>query len=192
MTVKGAILRIEADVDGDGTKESGVFDMGIEVETSTKFRTGYLVGGRGSSANAIFTDLVSDGESDMEGVYLGFGGGVKVVEVKFQNYKGSSHQWGNTGNGGTKADATGEDAITQADVLARYIEAADIDSREPATLEHGEYSQSGRYSPDQVALEQPSLSRNYSDDGNWFSGSLTCPSAADLTQALDAQNRTPD
>lgn len=192
MTVKGAKLTIEADADGDGQTETGVFDMGVDVETTTTFRTGYLVGGRGSTANAVFGDLVGDGESQYQGVFLGFGGGVKVVEVTFRNYKGSTHQWGNTGNGGTKADATGEDAITQADVLSKYIEAADLDSRGPATLEHGEYSKSGRYSPDKVALEQPSFKRNWEEDGNWFSGTLTCPLAADLTQAWDAQKRTPD
>lgn len=191
MTLQKAILTIEADVDGDGSTETGKFHMQGNAEISPGLRTGYLVGGRGSTANAVFDSLLGDGESRQQGVFLGFGGGTRIYEIKFRGWQGSDLQWGNTGNGGTAADATGEDPLTQIDVLLEYLSTADLDSRNPATLEYGEHYVDGRFEPDTVVPEQPTFTRS-AEDGQWFDGSMTLLSAADLTKAWDGQQQTPD
>ena len=193
MTHQQATFRVSADVDDDGVQENGVFELYGNLELTVGVRTGYLVGGQtGSTANAIISDIVGQQEANRRPFYLDLGGGARTVEARFRGWEGAEDddgnpvQWGNTGNAGspTKADATGADPLTQIDVLMRYLTEAEIDSRNPATLEYGEYSTSGLYSPLDVAVEGPQFTRA-GDEGDWFDGTMTFITIGDLTAAID-------
>lgn len=186
-----AILRIKADVDGDGTKETGEFHMMGNLVATPSIRTGFLVGGRGSSLLSIISNLVGAGDSLRRQFFIEAGGGAHAIEIEFSSWEGAQDeagnpvQWGNTGLGGTVGDATGEDPISQIDVLMWYQMVADVDSREPAVLEYGEFSQQGRYDPLDVVIEGPNFTRA-AEDGEWFDGRMTLISAADLNEYWDA------
>lgn len=192
-TLQKAVLTVDADVDGDGAAETGEFHMAGNLEVTPGLRTGYLVGGRGSTVNSILSSTLGDGSNVRQGFYLDLGGGAHTVDIQFRGWEGATDQsgtpvqWGNEGvdDTPTKADATGADPITQIDVLMRYLTRAEIDSRSPATLEYGEYSSGGLYSAMNVVVEGPNFTRS-AQDGSWFDGSLTCIRAADLNDALDA------
>lgn len=188
MTLQRAELTLSADVDNDGNQEDGTFVFEDDVSVQPQVRTGFVIGGRGSEVNSIIQDNVGDGTSSRAGVYLDLGGGQHIVEIEFSNWKGSPVQWGNTGDDTTltQADATGADPITQIGVLMRYLTVGTFDSVQPATLEYGEFSDSGLYNPLDVVIEGPQVRRS-ADDGAWLDGTLTCIEAVNVDeQALDA------
>jgi hypothetical protein len=188
MTLNKAILYIDSDVDGDGVDENGEFHF-TDVEVAPSLRTGYLIGGRGSTVNNIISQFAGDGESKRKGIYLEAGGGAHIVELNVTQWEGSDDTWGDPSEPvGSKANATGEQPISQVDVLMQYLITGNIDSANPAVLEYGEYSEQGRFSPLNVVLEGPQLNRA-ADDGSWFTGSWTCVAAADIREKLDAQQR---
>lgn len=200
MTKQYAELTISADVDGDGVQEEGVFQMVGNLQVVPGLRTGYLIGGRGSTVNSIISSTVGAGQSNKQGFYLDLGGGARTVEVNFRGWEGAEFedesgtvvpvQWGTDPNPSkTKASATGQDSITQIDVLMKYLTVAEIDSRQPATLEYGEYASNGLYQPLDVVVEGPQFTRA-AEDGSWFDGSMTLVSAADLNDAIDALERS--
>ncbi|KZX49301.1 hypothetical protein [Haloarcula sp. K1] len=190
MTLHKAILTVEADVDGDGTFETGEFHMAGNIEIVPSLRTGFVLDNRGSTINSVVSSTVGSGESKRKGIYLDLGGGVRSVEVSFDGWEGSSEQWGDTGDGGpTKADATGEDPLTQLEVLFQYLSVAEIDSRNPATLEYGEHYSDGLYDPLDVVLESPQGTRT-AENGSTFSGSLAFLSVQAISDVVDGANRT--
>lgn len=199
MPLDYARLTINADVDGDGSPETGIFELAGNLEIVPGLRTGFLIGGRGSSANAVVADLLGEGESNRQGFYLDLGGGVRQIQVNFWGWEGAQAdidgdgtaedlQWGNTGNTGsaTATDATGADPLTQIDVLMEYLATGEIDSRSPATLEYGEHHSGGLYDELNVVIEGPQFTRS-AQDGQWFTGQMTLLEAVDAEQVLDAQ-----
>lgn len=194
-----AKLTINADVDGDGSDETGVFEMAGDLQVVPSLRTGYLIGGRGSTVNAIISSTVADGENKRKGFFLDLGGGAHVVEIQFKGWDGAKYTdsngnvqtatWGDTSKAvGSKANATGEGPVAQMDVLMKYLSVAEIDSRDTATLEYGEYSSPGRYDPISVVIEGPSFQKTAMEEKE-FTGSLTCIAAQDITEAADATLR---
>lgn len=191
MTVlQKAILTVEGDPDGDGNLETGEFHMAGNAEITPGIRTGYLVGGAAGNVNAFFGSLLGNGQSRQEGIFLGAGGGTREWEVSFRGWEGSDLRWGDTGNGGTATDATGEDPLTQIDVLLEYLSTADIDSRAPATLAYGQHWSGGRFDEVDVVVEGPRMSRS-AEDGSWFDGDFSFLAAADLAEVIDGAVRTP-
>lgn len=190
MTLHKAILTVEADVDGDGSTETGEFHMAGNIEVVPSLRTGFVLDNRGSTINSVVSSTVGSGESKRQGIYLDLGGGVRSVEVSFEGWEGSAERWGDTGDGGpTKADATGEDPLTQLEVLFQYLSVAEIDSRNPATLEYGEHHGGGLYDPLDVVLESPQGTRT-AENGSTFSGTLTFLSVQAIGDVIDGPNRT--
>jgi hypothetical protein len=188
MTLNKAILRVSSDVDGDGSVEDGEFHM-RDVEVSPSLRTGFLIGGRGSTINNVIAQTVGAGDSKRRQFFLEEGGGAHTIEISFRSWEGSDETWGDPSEPvGSQANASGEQPIAQVDVLMKYLLTAEIDSRAPATLEYGEYSESGRFSPLPVVLEGPQMTRA-AEDGSWFDGSMTCIAAADIQQVFDAAAR---
>jgi hypothetical protein len=191
-----ARLTVDADVNGDGQQETGVFEMAGNLEIVPGIRTGFLIGGRGSTVNSVVSSLLGDGQSARKGIYLDLGGGARQVDINFWGWEGARDQdgnplqWGNTGNtdSPTQADATGADPITQIDCLMQYLTVAEIDSRNPATLEYGEHHDDGLYDPLDVVVEGPQMTRA-AEDGSWFVGQLTTLEAVDVDQVLDGQQR---
>jgi hypothetical protein len=186
MPLKKAILTIEADVDGDGNAETGEFHFVDGVEIIPSMRTGFLLDNRGSTANSVLSDTVADDVSNRKGIYLDLGGGVRSVEISFSGWTGSDVRWGDTGDPSTttQTDATGASALTQLEVLFQYLAVAEVDSRNPATLEYGEHHSDGLYEPLDVVLESPSGQRS-SDQSSTFSGTLTFLETVKLGDALD-------
>lgn len=199
MTLKtDAVLTVDADIDGDGSAETGRFVMEDNIDIRPGLRTGFLLDNRGSTVNSVLSSFADDrtqqtGEatSKRKGVYLDLGGGVRSVEIEFTGWTGSNVQWGNTGDSSSKTvgDATGAEALSQLEVLFRYLEIAEIDSRNPATLEYGEHHPGGLYDPMDVVLESPQGLRS-SDDSSTFSGTLTFLSVQSLDEAVDGLNLT--
>lgn len=195
MTLQKAILKLSADVDGDGTAENGEFHMVGNLEVTPKIIPNFVVGGRGSTVNSIISSLVGDGTNKRQNFFIDLGGGIHAVEISFRGWEGAQDdsgnnvQWGNdSAQTKTQASATGQDPITQIDVLMRYLTVGEYDSRNTGTLEYGEYSSGGLYSPLNVVVEGPTMTRAASD-GQWYDGNMQCIVAADLTTAWDAQQR---
>lgn len=196
MTLQRAELDVSADVDGDGVEEDATFVFAGNVEVTPSLRTGYLIGGRGSTVNSIISQFAGSGDSKRRNFFLEAGGGAHTIEISFRGWEGATDndgnpaQWGDTGDQSTvtKSDATGADPITQVDVLMKYLTVAEIDSRNPATLRYGEYSLTGLYEPLSVVVESPNFSRA-AEDGSWFDGSMTCVAAADIRDLYDAAER---
>lgn len=193
-TYQQARLTVEVDVDGDATKEIGVFDFEGDLRVDTGIRTGYLLDGRGGTVNSVVSESVGDGTSKRKGVYLDLGSGVHYATVEFRGWEGSPGRWGNGEDGRgdsnvTESDAEGAGPLSQIDVLKQYLLVGEVDSRNPATLEYGEFSTNGVYDPLDVVFEQPTFRRS-ADDGSFFDGSITFLEAVDLTGAsLSASGR---
>lgn len=173
----------------------GTFEMAGNLTVTPSIRTGYLVEGQGSTIWSWASEATG-GDDKRAGVYLEAGGGAHIVEIEFDGWKGSQDsagnplQWGDTGNGGTELDATGERALAQIQCLTEYLNRYNISSLNRATLSFGERSPSGKYDPLKVAIEGPTMTKT-SEDGEVFSGTLTCVRARDAEAVGDLSERVP-
>ncbi len=180
----------------DSELGTGVFEM-YSTTVAPSLRTGYVVGGRGSTVNAVLGQLAGDGEdSKRKGVYLDAGGGALTWNIQFRQWEGASDdqnnalQWGDDPDPGvhTKTSATGADALSKLECLVFWLEQSTIDSDNPATLEYGQHYPDGVYSAKDIVFEEPQI-RDVAEDGTWISGDFTLVSAADLSQIQDAALR---
>lgn len=187
-----------ADIDGDGNEEQGVFEFKSNITIALETRTGRIGSGRLSNAVAVVSDWYEQATGDELGgsgrrqrAKLDLGFGEHVVSIDFEGYEGSSHQWGDTGNGGTATDATGEPVNRQMELLDRYLQVCEIDSRpgHEATLEVGNYSSDGYYDPLVVVPEQPRVEFDATEQSSSFDGSLTFVEIASLSNPYDAHAR---
>lgn len=162
-------------------------------------RTGYVVGGRGSTVNAVLGQLAGDGEdSKRKGVYLDAGGGAMTIQLEWRKWEGARDagdqplQWGDDPDPSahTKTSATGTSALNQLECLLYWLEQTTIDSDQPAQLEYGQHYPGGLYDPVDVVFEEPQI-RDVAEDGTWISGSMTLVSAANLQEIQDAFLRLP-
>jgi len=193
MTTRYAELQLTGDPDGDGTDETGRFVFGGDLEVTPSVRTGYVAGGQQSQVNSIVANLVDDGESQNQQFFVDAGAGAHTVQIQFRGWDGARKadgtplQWGDTGDPDqlTATDATASSAVSQICVLMQYILTGTVDSRNPATLEWGEWATDGLYDPLDVVLEGPELTKA-AEDGSSFTGTLTLIAAADVEQAYDA------
>lgn len=175
-----AILTIESEI-GGGTI-TGEFHMEGDIEITAGIRTGYLLGGTGSQVVGFLSGEASE-------FRFGFGG-PQFWEINFRGWEGSDLKWGDSGSGGTPTDATGEDPLSQMDVLMEYMAKSNMDSGQPATLEYGEYSDQGRFSPQTVSPEQPQMTRA-AEDGSWVDGSMTLLATKEGEDIVDALFQLP-
>jgi len=195
-----AELTLEADADGDGSTETGVFVMAGNLSVQPGIRTGFILGGQGSRINNLIGEYIEqtdEGEvselSQRRAFYADAGGGEHIIEIEGRSWEGAIYdesgepaQWGNTSSETrSQASATGQPPQTQMDVLMRYLTVGSFDSRSPATFEYGEYSSEGLYSPIDVVLEGPRIKRA-ADEGEWIDFSMTLIAAASLEDAVDA------
>lgn len=126
-------------------------------EVTSGVRTGYILDGSGSTWTAIFSDIL--GESNLfgedfgfrQGIYLDLGGGEHIVELEATGWEGSNLPFGGVG---------GQDPSTQMNVLENVLVETQIDSVSPATIEFGEYSSGGMFSPLNVVVEGPRITRS--------------------------------
>jgi hypothetical protein len=186
-----------ADIDGDGNDEQGVFEFKSNVTIAFETRTGRIGSNKLSNAVSVVSDWYEQqtGEEAPGGkrqkAMLDLGSGEHICTIDFEGYEGSTHQWGDTGKGGTATDATGDPVNRQMELLDRYLQVCEIDSRpgHEATLEVGNYSTDGYYSPLVVAPEQPRVEFDANEQSSSFDGSLTFVEIASLSNSYDAQSR---
>lgn len=211
MTQYKAILEIDADVSGTGTRNEGVFHMWGEADIVETIRTGYILAGFGSQGYGIFTSLADlltgGGTPKRKGVHLDLGGGQHAFEITFQGWEGAKDtagnnlQWGSSATedavteNGVVVSATGQDPITQMQCFMNYLRVGQTDSRRPARFTWGEYS-SGGLIPNsnadnhlEVAIESPRLGQAARSPQGSFDGSLTLVETVDITSVWDAFTR---
>jgi len=187
-----------ADVDNDGSAETGVFRAKSNIRYSFGTRTG-PIGEGGSQLWSIFASWYENqtgdqllGDGKRQQLRLDLGAGAHTIEVDFMGFEGSGYQWGDPNESvGSPANATGEHVIDQMQVLDRFLQVAEIDSREghAATLEVGEYSEAGRYDPVKVAPEDPEVTFDSENQTSVYDGSITFVEIATLTESFDADQR---
>ncbi|MUV59972.1 hypothetical protein [Halobacterium sp. CBA1126] len=180
----------------DSSLGTGIFEFWA-TSIAPSLRTGYVVGGRGSTVNAVLGQLAGDGEdSKRKGVYLDAGGGTMMYNLELKKWEGASDedgnllQWGDTPDPSvhTKTSASGMDAYSQLECLTYWLEQSTIDSENPALLEYGQHYDDGVYDPVEVVFEEPQI-RQVAEDGSHITGTLTLASAANLRDIQDAALR---
>ncbi|PSP80164.1 hypothetical protein BRC81_02950 [Halobacteriales archaeon QS_1_68_20] len=182
MTVQDhAILTLHADVDGDGSKEAGKFELrrGSQqspFETESGIEMLQPIGAPGSGSLDTIVNLwstLSGGEPGRKDLTLDLGAGQHYVEISFAHAPGDV-QWGD-GSGSLPADAThANHPLTQEACLLWYLLVGTYDSRGGATLEYGEWHEDGAFGPLDVVPMQPSLSWDAGEQQSELSGSIRC------------------
>ena len=136
------------------------FALSAEAEITAGVRTGFILDGSGSTWTSLFSQILNSFPNvDVgmrEGIHLDLGGGESMVEIEASGWLGSDLDWGGV---------AGEDPLTQMGVLQQTLRDTQIDSFRPATLEYGEFSVPGRYSPISVVVESPRVTYDTEQPG---------------------------
>lgn len=131
------------------------FSFRGDLEVNVGVRTGYILDGSGSTWTALFSEFLNDipgfDVGLRQGIFLDLGGGEHIIEVEAKAWTGSDLAFGG---------AAGADPVTQMGVLENTLVETQIDSFSPATIEVGEFSSQGRYSPLSVVIEGPRISHS--------------------------------
>ena len=202
MTFNRAVLELDADVDGDGSDETGVFTMVGNLEIQEVVDPQPILDNAAGNISSVIESILNAGEAGRRGVFVDLGAGAHVFEINFIGWEGAeidgtSVQWGNTGDSGilTEADATGADATTQMQVFHRYLLAGTFDSFSPARLYVGEYADGTYGSPgiysDHAPLKvmiQTNRGVRTSENPKTFDGSIQLIEVLDLSGTLDGQS----
>lgn len=168
--------------------DGSVFEASGELSYTFDTESNFLFSGLQNSL-ALYEQYVSGdggqpGRSDSikQGVFLGSGAGVHRIEVSFDQYKGSTEQWGSANQS--------DSALTKLLVLDRAINKQRIDTDSPATLEIGEYSDAGQYNPLTVVIKQANLAYDARDQSSKFRGSMDFWESTSLEEASQSLQRT--
>jgi len=196
---KATLTLPPADLDGDGSPEQATFEFIGDLTITISQSKNYVIetAGTASQVSAAIGEYfdtggsVGLGDTKRKTFAVDAGGGAHQVEIDAVAWSGSPGQWGATGDDSqvTAVDATGAPADRQLFVLDRALSVATVDSRTPATLEVGEYSQDGLYAPLDVLVEQPSGVFNPEQSTSTIDESLVCVETLDLGTAVDALTR---
>jgi hypothetical protein len=197
VTLQEAKLTLETDVNSDGGREEGVFRLYGDPEVQEWMRTGFIVGGRGSTVNSIVQNAFGT-ESRREGIYIDLGGGAHGFTVNWRNTDDLSDinnndiTWGDDSYGTPSAEnATGEDPKTQSNIFFNYLTTGEYDSRggDKAIFEYGEWSSGGVLDPlEVVVVEQPQLTAT-ADQPGFYTGQLTVVAAEDISRIGHSEAR---
>lgn len=189
------VLELTADVDDDGTQETGVFVFGGDVSLTQEIQKDFIFENTASGLITLTEDLAGFDVEARKGLYLDIGGGQHVIEIEFLGWEGTnSLQWGDD-SGTFPADATGEDVFKQIQCFMRYCQLATTDSFNPATLHIGEYTDgtyqnsdgntvNGAFDPLDVAVSGPQNTKA-DDQFKDFTGTVTCLEVQRLDQSVD-------
>lgn len=139
--------------------------------------------------NEYFDAGGTDGRanSNMSGVFAGFGAGVHTITIGVYQFEGNGQSWGsaNTADGG-------DTALNLLQRLNRAVTTVPNDSDDPIKLEVGEYSDSGIYDPLDVAVISSDLTyQGATDDSevSAFTGTMEFAETIDLTNPVSSQAR---
>jgi len=194
MTQSYPILEITGAFD-DGAETTAIFEMESASVTAGQL-TEFLAqfGGGGGVVGAITAQLPGQQGSQIS---IDGGAGPRSWEIQWEGWTNSDDfQWGDDSSPGlSKTSATGEDRISQVEVLNEWIARINLGSGSPATLYYGEHSEAtafadgGVYDPVSVTVQDVELSVS-KDEAAVYQGSMTCVSVIDITQIIDGQART--
>lgn len=173
---------------------TGVFEFPNEAAYEFAVETSALFDSSGVAAQLsnVVLDWVqaeSGGESPRSSLSYDAGLGKHVFTVDFRAITDDDSRWGNTGDGGTKGDATGEDVHAKAAVFDRYLATTTLDSFNPALLSVGEYSEEGRFGPVPVVPRNPNLRFSSSEESSTIDGSVDWIETISADQPLDTRKQ---
>lgn len=176
MSIKGVRLEFS-----DGT----VFRAKSGVDVTFEGESLYAIDGF-RTFTAIFNDHIDKGgspgvaDSNMGGVFAGFGAGIQRINIEFTQFEGSTDAWGDANSG--------DSANTKLQTLNRALTTKRMDSQNPGFLRTGEYEPNGKYDELPVAVYDWSFPLT-TDDTSAFQGRITLYEAKDLNEAVDALSR---
>jgi len=171
-----------------GETVTGKFVFSKDVRYELKTESEELFQSQGTTAviaaavlNLLESGSLEVGEGIRQELSLDIGGGLHIVEIDYSGVEGAGFQWGNTGNGGTMADATGESIHARMCVLDHYLQRATIDSTNPAILEVAEYSTQGRFEPLKVKPRNPNAVFDSTESTSVWDGQIAFVETQSLT-----------
>ncbi|MEE6210859.1 hypothetical protein U3A55_11940 [Salarchaeum sp. III] len=173
---------------------TGVFEFSKDIQVEIETRTEKFFESGGETA-VIVDWLASQTGIDLPGtgfrqsLNFDFGAGVHAITLDYRAMSDAGDRWGDSGEGGTRGDASGEDLHARMAVLDRYLQTATLDSQNPATLSVSEYSSEGRYGPLDVVPESPNMVFDGENESSVFDGSITFIETLSLEQVIDGQNQ---
>ena len=191
--MKPTVTIPNANIGGKTVTGTFVFPSNFVYEFKTE--SAPLVDANGTSAvvaNSILKWLdesegVDLGNGVRQSVSVDVGGGAHVVTLDFSGFEGSPHQWGDSGDGNTPTDATGEGVLAQMSVFDKYLNATTLDSQNPATIEVAEYSTDGRYAPLDVVPRNPNVRFDTAEQSSVYDGSVDWVETINASDPVDAQ-----
>ena len=141
-----AVLVVETTDDNDETR-TGEFHL-IAAESDSSLNREMLIGNRGQiiSGLADVAPLVPDLFGNAEGVNIDAGQGQDELVLQFENGQerdaeaDPAPQWGDGSGGTSRWDATGAHPQTKEQVLQWWLRTSSTDSRSPARLHWGEWT----------------------------------------------------
>lgn len=139
---------------------------------------------------AIYNNYIDDdggqpgrSDSNYSGVFLGFGAGVHLMDVTFEQVANTTDAWGDATSGSSTA-------VELRDRLVRALTTIPIGSFNVGLLQVGEFSDSGIYNQIPVAAREWNVEVAVRDgDPSLTRGTIQFASAVDLEQAVDANAR---
>jgi len=184
------ILELQADVDDDGSVETGVFELGGNATVSEQVQKDYTFDNTASGLVSLVSNLTGLERQRRQGFYLDIGAGAHLFEIDAQPWRGDNSPQFGDGSGTFPADATGNDPRDQMQCFGRYVQLALTDSFTPATLYWGEYADgthgtNGAFDPLQVAVSEPRTTQDSTEQFNSFDVSVTCIEVLQLDQPVD-------
>lgn len=194
MYKKPTVTIPNARIDGQTVTGTFVFPTDVRYEIYTESEDLFQTEGTSAVlAQAVLEYFESGdlgiGEGIRQELSLDIGGGLHLVDIDWTGIEEHDNQWGATGNGGSKIDATGEDVHAQMCVFDHYLQRATIDSTNPAVLEVAEYSEAGRYAPLKVVPRNPNAVFDSTESSSVFDGSITWVETISIDQPLDTKQQ---
>lgn len=202
MTLDRVVAELDVDFGGSTGEVTGVFEFYGDIEVEESIRTGFLVGQRGGQVNAIIQDSAGAGEPKRKGAHIDAGAGQHALTLSFRGWEGATDkdgnpvQWGDDPDEGvSKTSATGANATTQVNLFQHYLRVGTFDSRTPARVRFGEFSD-GTYADEDglyddylpMVIENPSLKRSAEESGT-YTGQVTFVETLTSSDAIDAINK---
>lgn len=192
------VLELTADVDDDGTQETGAFHLVGNVSITQEVQKDYLMENTASGLISFVSDIAGFDIEKRKGIYADIGAGAHIFEIEFIGWDGATDgngdpvPWGD-GSNTYPADATQEGPLRQLQCFNRYLQLSTTDSRNPATLHVGEYTDGsygddGEFAPLKVAVQGPRNTHS-AEDFSSFDGTFTALEVLQLDQAIDLVER---
>lgn len=136
---------------------------------------------------AILEELTGDDVADSlkKQIAIGFGAGRHTFRIEFEKSEldpGDSETWGDA--------APDDSAASKMDQLDHRLDTVKITSEDPATLSIGEYSDSGKYAPQEVVIPNSDLTIDHRERASTHQGTLEFLTTQALDDVISAEGMT--